>query len=50
MGFIILLLIIAAACSDGLDGIMTIFVLGFIGMMFFGGGGSVIGVFNLNDK
>ena len=50
MGFIILLLIIAAVCDGDLSGIMTIFVLGFIGMMFFGGGGNVVGVINLNDK
>lgn len=50
MGFIILLLIIAAACGDGFDGIMTLLMLGFIGMMFFGGGGNVVGVFNLNGK
>lgn len=49
MGLIILLLIIAAACSDGLDGIMTLLMLGIIGMMFFGGG-NVVGVFNLNGK
>ena len=50
MSFIILLLIIAAVCDGDLSGIMTIFVLGFIGMTFFGGGGNVVGVFNLNDK
>lgn len=49
MGFIILLLIIAAVCDDGLDGIMTLLMLGVIGMMFFGGG-NVIGVINLNGK
>ena len=50
MSFIILLLIIVAACGDDLGSIMTIFVLGFIGMTIFGGGGNVVGVFNLNDK
>lgn len=50
MSFIILLLIIAAVCDGDLSGIMTIFVLGFISMTFFGGGGNVVGVINLNDK
>lgn len=50
MGFIILLLIIVVACGDSLGDIMTLLTLGVIGMMFFGGGGNVIGVFNLNDK
>lgn len=50
MNLIILLLIIGAICSGGLDGILTLFILGFIGMMFFGGGSNVVGVINLNDK
>lgn len=50
MNLIILLIIIGAICSGGLDGILTLFILGFIGMMFFGGGSNVVGVINLNDK
>lgn len=50
MNLIILLFIIGAICSGDLSGILTIFVLGFIGMTLFGGGGNVVGVINLNDK
>lgn len=50
MGFIILLLIIVAACDGDLSGILTFLALGVIGMGLFGGGGNVVGVINLNDK